>query len=474
MSGVGNGYLSGNMLVAFPFEDGQCLAWGSDSPETRNRMQLALERCFVDAVVYVDSEGLPEAQWPVVGSFSTRGNSISFKIGSGSGGDVPVSVASSSVAFPIVSGAAPWGRYMLVLSSEGIGDFVSLCSELSISPPARDTSSSSGRDGGSWLRLCAKCITVRQHGLSSLMVYDGVKPKSSGPHFVMRGDVSIRPGNNMRLLEPEEENGMELNAVPGAGLGPCPCMCEKSSGGNSKLAGPDGHARFFNDTCYDLEPLEKYVDGQGRITQPLKIHVKCTACCTCQMYEDIVNERLVPLAQAIRKAKSDIEEMLQKYNYQVGRFNTRISRAELSDVAMTMSAMPIGRNVSPKLGGKNVKGKMSRCAYTVVIRNSSYFKVRIRVLSITGTDSIVESSAAWSDEDGAPLSITGDSESGVAGKYFVVYPGRSLVVTYISMKNEKVKSVVTGGFSGSASVDVSYWKGSSVISLGRLSKSVEA
>ena len=98
----------------------------------------------------------------------------------------------------------------------------------------------------------------------------------------------------------------------------------------------------------------------------------------------------------------------------------------------------------------------------------------LRVLSITGTDSIVESSAAWSDEDGAPLSITGDSESGVAGKYFVVYPGRSLVVTYISMKNEKVKSVVTGGFSGSASVDVSYWKGSSVISLGRLSKSVEA
>ena len=478
MSGVGSGFLSGNMLVAFPFEDGQCLAW-QGSAEDRNELQTALQACFVDAVLYVDSEGLSDDKWPVIGSFSVSGNSISFNIGSGPHEyDVRVVVASSATAFPIVTGSADWGRYVLVLSSEGIDRFVSLCGKLSVSPPVQGNSSSPGRDGGFWLRLCAKCITVRQRGLHSLMVYDGVNPKDAGPHFVVRGDVSVRPGNNMRLDEPDELDdmaGMELNAVPGAGLGMCPCSCEGSAGGNAQLAGPDGHARFFNDTCYDLEPRGKYYDpAVGMVTQDLQVHVKCTACCTCQMYEDIVNGRLVPLADAIRQAKKDIYDLLVRYNARVRTFNNRIKTPKLSDITVTMSAMPIGRNVSPNLKSGNVEGKMSRCAYTVVIRNSSFRNIRIVFLSISGTDSVVESSAAWSDKDGDPLSITGDSESEIVGRRFVLYPGRSLVLTYISRKATKMRSVSTGGFEGKVSASVAYESGSTFVGLGSISKSVEA
>lgn len=478
MSGVGSGFLSGNVLVPFPFEDGQCLAW-QGSPEDRNELQTALQACFVDAVLYVDSEGLSEDKWPVIGSFSVSGNSISFNIGSGPHeSDVRVVVASSAVAFPIVTGSADWGRYALVLSSEGIDRFVSQCGRLSVSPPVQGNSSSPGRDGGFWMRICAKCITARPRGLSSLMVYDGVKPRDEGPHFVMRGDVSIRPGNNMRLDEPDELDGMagmELNAVPGAGLGRCPCMCEDFSGGNAQLAGPDGHARFFNDTCYDLEPREKYYDEEiGMMTQNLQVHVKCTACCTCQMYEDIVNGRLVPLANAIRQAKEDIHTLLLKYNARVSTFNNRIKTPKLSDITVTMSAMPIGRNVSPKLKSGNVKGMMARCAYTVVVRNSSFKCMRIRFSSISGTNSIVESSAAWSDKNGNPLSVTGDSEAEVVGRQFLLYPGRSLVLTYISRKAIKMSSVSTGGFEGKVSASVAYEWGSTFVSLGSISKSVVA
>ena len=478
MSGIGSGYLSGNMLVAFPFEDGQCLAW-QGSPEDKNELQSALQGCFADAVVYVDSEELSEDKWPAIGSFSVSGNSISFNIGSGPHeSDVRVVVASSAVAFPIVTGSADWGRYSLVLSSEGLDKLVSLCGRLSVSPPVQVNSSSPGRDGGFWMRICAKCITARPRGLSSLMVYDGVKPRDEGPHFVMKGDVSVRPGNNMRLDEPDELDdmaGMELNAVPGAGLGRCPCMCEDSSGGNAQLAGPDGHVRFFNDTCYDLEPRGKYYDPDvGMVTQDLQVHVKCTACCTCQMYEDIVNGRLVPLANALRQAKSDINKLLEEYNARVGAFNERIKIPRLADVAVTMSAMPIGRNVSPRIKDGKVDGNMSRCAYTVVVRNSSFSNLRIEFLSISGTDSIVESSAAWSDEGGNPLSLTADSESGMIGRPFVLYPGRSLVLTYISRKSRRVKSVTTGGFRGSVSANVLYQSEDGFQGLGVVKKSVEA
>ena len=493
MSGIGNGYLSGNMLSAFPFEDGQCLAWPSESAEVRNSLQVALQKCFVDACIYVDSESL-DSKWPVVGAFSINGNAISFKIGSGTeGGDVSLSVSSSSIVFPIVSGAAPWGRYVLVLSSEGIRDFCALCEDISIyppSPPALITSSSSGRDGDFWLRICAKCTTMRQRGLTSIMVYDGMSSIESGPHFVMRGDISIMPGNNVRLLPPDDEsNGVQISAVPGAGLGKCPCICEESSGGSSALAGPDGNCRIFNDTCYDLVPgskYDKYVESLGRYahTQEIEIHAKCTACCSCEMYAGLVN-RLASIAGlvgsdseyargSVRWAKAMLGDMHAKYEDAVEKFNQRMSAPKISDLALTLSGMPIGKNVSPDISNSGVTGKMSRCAFTAILRNSSYFEILARITSMSGTNSVVEASVSWSSESGAPMSVTRDSSSGIVGRTFSVFPGRSLVVTYISTKGDKVNSVVTGGFRGSIYVDLSYRNSDGAVAyLGRISRIAE-
>jgi hypothetical protein len=453
VSGVGNGYLTGNMQIAFPFEDDQCLPWGHDE---RLRLQQALQKCFVDASVSLADHSIPEDGWPAIGSFSVADNTLGCAL---SVGDdiVQVSIRADGDRFPILYGKRPWGAYILVAAAEGAAEFVSLCNELAISPPAPTQTSSTGRDGAFWLRLCPKCVNVRPVSLTSIRVFDGVDAKDGGPHFVLTGDVVVRPGNNMQLAEPDDmENGIELNATPGAGLGRVACVCAETAGGNAALAGPDGGARLFNDTCYDLEVGEKYINEDGLETQDLKIHVKCTACCTCAMYESIVNDRLVQLANIVREAKRRIGELHQSYESAVQRFNTRLVRPTLSDVTLTLSGMPIGANVSPKIGNNMVSGKMSRCAFSALVRNSSFSALMVTVTGMSGTDSIVEAIAAWTNEPGEPQETVSDSAGGVVGKTYTIYPGRSLSVTYVSEKNAQVSQVSTGGFSGKFAVAIAY------------------
>lgn len=442
MSCAGNGYLSGNMLIPFPFEDGQSIPCGGREAE----LLQCLQKCFVDAGISIS--GSPDdGNWPTFGDFSVSGEVLSFKIRIG-GSDTQISVSgSSSSRFPIVSGSAEWGSYVVVLSSEGILEFCGM------SPP------DSMQSEDSFLRLCAKCVTYAPDVLSSVMVFDGVHEFSDGPHFTLSGDVSLKPGNNMRLAEVDDDpNSIELNAEPGAGLGVVPCTCE-DDGGNPQLAGPDGHGRVFNDTCYDLEP--------NTTTGVLKMHVKCTACCTCKMYEEIVNDRLVMLADAVRKAKGDINSMLASYESAVKQFNYRISRPELADISLTLTGMPIGSRLSPKIDNEKVKGRMDRCVFTATVSNSSYFTVSAAVRSIVSSGFIAEASAAWSGADGSPLSKTGDSSGAVSGSYSI-YPGRSLVLTFVAVRGDMVNRVVTGGHTGSITVNLS-WNGTQ---LGVLSKSV--
>lgn len=453
MSGIGNGYLTGNMQIAFPFEDDQCLSWRHDE---RLRLQQALQKCFVDANVSLTDHSVPDGGWPAIGSFSVDDNTLYCVL---SVGDdiVQVSIRADRDRFPILYGKRPWGAYVLVASAEGIVEFLSLCKELSISPPVPTQTSYTGRDGAFWLRLCPKCVNVRPISLTSIRVFDGVKAKADGPHFVLTGNVEVRPGNNMQLLEPDDiENGIEFNATPGAGLGRIACVCAETAGGNAALAGPDGHARLFNDTCYDLEVGEKYINKDGLETQDLKIHVKCTACCTCAMYESIVNDRLVKLANIVREAKLRIGELHQSYESAVKRFNTRLVCPTLSDVTLTLSGMPIGANVSPKIGNNKVSGKMSRCAFSALVRNSSFSALTVTVTGMSGTDSIVEAIATWTNEPGEPQEVISDSAGGVVGKKYTIYPGRSLSITYVSEKNAKVSQVITGGFSGKFAVDIAY------------------
>ena len=459
MSCAGNGYLSGNTLVAFPFEDGQFLAW--ESSDRAQGLQRALQRCFADAGVHLSVNSVSEGEWPSIGDFSVVGETLSFSV-SACGESVRLSVSGSSgVKFPIVSGEAPWGHYVIVMSSEGISD---LCG---ISPPARllSRSSPAGEEGG-YLRLCARCVTFKPASLESIKVFDGYHDFDEGPHFTITGDVVVKPGNNMSLGGGGEDGDeIELNAEPGAGLGQVECICEEVVSGNAKIAGPDGNVRIFNDTCYDLEP--------NTTTGQIRIHTKCTACCTCSMYESIVNEKLVGIANAIRGAKTNIDELLRKYESAVKKFNDRMKKPKLADISMTLSGMPVGYNLSPKMKkyDKDIQGKMSRCVFTATIQNSSYFDINIMVVRVTGTDTVVEASATWSDSSGNPMTRTGDSSSYIIGKTYTVGPGKSLVITFVSSKKKLVNEVTTRtGYTGKVSVNVS-WSGGS---LGSISKSVDA
>ena len=446
----GNGYLTGNMLIPFPFEDGQVLAW----PDKAEEAQLLLDRCFVDAGVSVHGADIADG-WPSIGKLATGASWISFVLSAG-GIERPITISATDARFPIVSGKADFGSYVIVASSEGIRDFLSFCSSNSISPPVPGSSSPSERVGDFFLRLCAKCVTRSPVGLTSIKVYDGVKAKSEGPHFVLKGDVAIKPGNNMLLSEPDE-NGIQIGAVPGAGMGVVPCMCEDNAVVKSPIMSPDGHTRIFNDTCYDIEPWIE-TKNEGGVTERIghiQLHAKCTACCTCAMYESIVNDRLAPLSAIVRQAKADIALRLSEYENAVKRFNQRLLRPTASDVRLSLSGMPVGANLSPKLAETKVKGKMGRCAFTAILRNSSYSVINATVYSLAGSDTVVEASASWSDADGTPRSKTGNAASDIIGQTFSIMPGMSLVVTFVSVKNEMVGAASTGGYKGSISVGLS-------------------
>ena len=465
----GNGYLTGNMLIPFPFEDGQVLAW----PDKAEEAQLLLDRCFVDAGVSVHGADIADG-WPSIGKLATGASWISFVLSAG-GMERPITISATDARFPIVSGKADFGSYVIVASSEGIRDFLSFCSSNSISPPVPGSSSPSERVGDFFLRLCAKCVTRSPIGLTSIKVYDGVNAKSEGPHFVLKGDVAIKPGNNMLLSEPDE-NGIQIGAVPGAGMGVVPCMCEDNAVVKSPIMSPDGHTRIFNDTCYDIEPWIE-TKNEGGVTERIghiQLHAKCTACCTCAMYESIVNDRLAPLSAIVRQAKADIASHLSEYENAVKRFNQRLLRPTASDVRLSLSGMPVGANLSPKLAETKVKGKMGRCAFTAILRNSSYSVINATVYSLSGSDTVVEASASWSDADGTPKSKTGNAASDIVGQTFSIMPGMSLVVTFVSVKNEMVGAASTGGYKGSISVGLSYsTENGPSGSLGIMRKSVE-
>lgn len=475
MSCAGNGYLSGNTLVTYPFEDGQSISWPNVDISAREA-QESLERCFVDALVTVSGDLSSSGAWPSIGNFSADGGLLSFDLCAMSS-SVRVSVSKSSDAFPIVRGSTKWGQYVIVLSSDGISGFVSLCSGRIVLPPVSGTSSPAGRDG-LFLRLCARCVNAVPQHLLAIGVYDGVHSLSSGPHFVMEGDVSIVPGNNIVLSEPDDgETGISISASAGAGIGTIPCECEDGTVSVSSIAGKDGNVRIFNDTCYDVEPIvETYVDGNvQRRRATLRISGKCTACCQCEMYESIVNDRLAVLYRRIKDAKSEVSGLLSKYESAVEAFNDRVRNPSASDFTLSLSGMPVGSNVSPKLNGDGVYGRMGRCSFTAVLRNSSYAVASVRVASIYGTDTVVEASASWTEKGGQTRSVSGDTTSAVVGKTFSVGPGMSLVVTFVSSKSDMVQSADTNsGYKGSISVGLScHPDGGRPLSIGVLSKSVE-
>ena len=481
MSSAGNGYLSSNLLIPYPFKDGEFLAWNDGI--NVNEAQMALQKCFVEAAINLQASYVDDGVYPSIGQFliSDQGATLSFVL-TACREDVHLSVSASKKPFPIVSGNAKFGSYTLILSSEGIREFCD--KKTDFPPPATASSSPSWRERGYWIELCPKCVTMQPETLSSIRVYNGVDPKENGPHFILSDDIVIKPGNNMLFSEPNElgtsisgsgngvTTGVKLNATPGAGLGVIPCTCVDEEETTSPFIASDGHSRFFNDTCYDIEP--RIIDVNGEKVGHLQFHVKCTACCQCTMYESIVNERLAPLANLVRSAKSDLDDLLDVYEDAVERFNHRIKVPTKDDISISLSGMPVGSNLGSNLSNTEIAGKMNRCSFTSILRNSSYVPIQATIYTLKGSDSVVVASATWTDADGNPKAETVNSGESLIGKTFDIYQGRSLFILYISKRNDYVSNPATNGYKGAISIGVSYKnEAGESISVGIFKKEVE-
>jgi hypothetical protein len=141
---------------------------------------------------------------------------------------------------------------------------------------------------------------------------------------------------------------------------------------------------------------------------------------------------------------------------------------------MSLSGMPYGANLASNIYGEGVKGRMQRCTFTAVLRNMSYFVVKANLYKLYGTDTVEEATISWTDALGDPKSVTVNVGSRLFGRTFDIYPGRSITLSYVSVKNDPVRKVITGGYSGTVAFGLSYVsENGSIIGLGNISKTVE-
>lgn len=78
-----------------------------------------------------------------------------------------------------------------------------------------------------------------------------------------------------------------------------------------------------------------------------------------------------------------------------------------------------------KLSGSNVKGKMSRCSFSAMVRNDSFVTVTIEISGLTSNGSIFEKQISYIDESLEPqiLRMPGDNAT------VRLPPGRSATLT---------------------------------------------
>lgn len=424
-----SGWLSGNRLRDFPLADGQPVPVDDD-------VRTALFGCIVDAMVSVSSPD--DARSPRICNIGSDGTT--FRVSVAMGQDfTPVSVSWSAAGqseYPVVSGKTSWGFYTIVFSSEGIRDLGPL--DL-VFPSSAALVSSSAEEG---LYFSPKAVNRASDGVSSIRVFDGVRPKEDGPHFVLGGDVLIRPGNNMTLGRyPDEgdEGGVEISAVPGAGMGVVPCRCSSAGVVSSGLKSEDGHVRLFNDTCYDLEPSTS--------SGVLKIHAKCTACCTCDMYSSIVDDRLAVLSDSIRKARRDIQDALSVYEENVRAFNRRIASPEEEDIVVTMSGSALGKNMATKTN--SIAGSLDRASFRALVVNNAFVDV---VITVTG----MQSSGVIKDSTlnlGAARSVHGGGS--LVDQSFVLSPGGCAAIAFVAV-GRQLSTRAGASFTGSVSFSAEF------------------
>jgi len=428
-----NEYLTSNRKIRYPFIDDTVLtaydysasSGSQEEEQVPNELSSYVFGCFVDAMVQVKTPY--ERIRPRITGIKITANTILFTL-VGECEDTSVTVppvhlrcSRSLNHFPVITSESDWCWYVFVMSSDGIGEY-------------SDYSSQIGDISCNTLDLAQKCIGSSSIGLEALHIYGGEQgnPRYTreeamlhDPDVIVSGNVKLKAGYNMRFSE--KSGNLALNAIPGAGMGVAPCdnkeecITFKTPG----LLSADGHSRIFNDTCYDLV-ADRENDKHGY----LYMHAKCKACCTCAMYEDIVNKRLIPLRDKISLARKSLNETLDTYEKNVDRWNERLSEAYPEDIVVTMTGSVLDA-AATNVSGNRVSGKMSRCGFSAVMRNDSFVPVKFTLDSILSNGDMFESQVSYMNEESTPVVLPVNLASSEKPIFSVTLAaGRSAVLTY--------------------------------------------
>lgn len=439
-------HLTGNRLIRYPFADDSVLSVDGDEKA------ITVFGCFVDAMVQLVSPHSDSC--PKVTGVSIDGQTLSFALVDVSGHGEPVNLtcSRSKTRFPVISSKASWCWYTFVMSSDGIGEFA----DLKESDPGIDVS-------GDVLAFSERCLGRSADGVSAIYLYGGERPPyegadrrctrlealALGPDRIVSGDVSLREGNNISLSSGSPVdmlagvtgiNGITVNAIPGAGAGRLPCECSDATEFKTPgLLSPDGHSRLFNDTCYDLVPM-LYTPK----TAYLRMHAKCKACCTCEMYAAIVNDRLVPLKDDVLESKKSLDSTLGTYETNVAKWNARMQTAEPDDIVVSVSAVPLDP-AGTNLKGGSVLGMMSRCGFSVFVRNDSFVDVTISLSDLSSNGDIFEAQVSFMDQGLQPRIVKLSAPAYACD--VTLPPGRSMTFTCFVRPKTMVKTAQKSGFS---------------------------
>ena len=436
-----NEYLTSNRYIRYPFADDSTL-YGFES------IERPVFGCFVDAMIQLtDADAVPS-----VSGLSFSGHTLSFTLKGKT--DVPLTCTRSRTRFPVISGKTDWCWYVFVLSSDGLRDLESL----EAADPRLSTLS---------LDFSPRCVGAPSAELRKIELYEGLQTDpatgrrislqtalDSLPDRVISGDVGLHEGYNMELAADADE--ITLSAIPGAGRGtaPCPCPPEEEDSGKRGIWSEDGHVRFFNDTCYDYLTQNQSDDGEGY----LRMNAKCKACCTCDMYALLVNGRLVPIKDLVLESKAVLDRTLSKYEDAVRKWNARIETAKADDIVVNMTAIPLdpaGTNIKG-----DVSGRMSRCGFTVTVRNDSFVDVSVVIEKIVSSGTIFQPTVSYVQND-APRTLLSGSGTSVT-----LQPGKSLTLSYFVRSGTYSGRSSRNGFSSTVTV-AAYQNGRLIVRKGK-------
>lgn len=456
-------YLTGNRWIRYPFADDTSLSTSDDQ-------SLHVFGCFVDAYVQIKSSDREIT--PKVSGIAVSGNTISFILFGEYDEDGSVArcddmayltCTASKTRFITIHGETDWCWYAFVMSSDGIREF-------------QDNVNGVGDISSDELLFSDRCLGSSAKSVTSLLIYGGeqtdeitkkrytrLEALNHPADRVVSGDVTLVPGNNMSFAARKdyssivyrgESNGITLNAIPGEGMGRVPCRCDdvieyRAPG----ILSPDGHTRLFNDTCYDLQAIE-YSQEYSK----LKMHVKCKACCTCEMYVAIVNDRLVPLKNEIIDIKNSLDTTHDTYTTNVEKWNTRLATAYPEDIVISTTALPLDA-AATDLKGDNISGKMSRCGFSVMVKNDSFVNVDIAFSKFTSNGDIFEAQVSYMDENLKPKIVP--ARKPLWKVNIMLPPGRSATLTCFVRLRNMVKTDEQTGFI--ASVNVTAKQGQNII-----------